>query len=99
MLVRNKYTEKWKWGAGPEYLYRKLIRGLGLYGLEDALIQLAKSKRGRKEERDFAARIWSLKAEGKTVPQIMAIFASEGQHCTDEKIKSYLKTRRKKPTQ
>ena len=96
MWVRKKYMEKWKWGAGPEFLYRKLIRGLGLHGLEDSLVELDKPKRGRKEERGLAMRIWELKAEGKTAPQIKAIFKSDGQHFSLEKIESYLKTRRKK---
>lgn len=98
MWVRNKYIEKWKWGAGPEFLYRKLIRGLGLHWLEDSLIKLDKAKPGRRKEFLLAARIWGMKAEGKTVPQMKAIFEAERQYFTEDKIKSYLKSRRKKPT-
>ncbi len=96
MYVRDGYQDKWGWGAGEEYLYSALIRGLGLEKHKDELIRLAKPKRGRKEERDLATRIWTLKAEGKTVPQIKAIFESEGQYFSIEKVESYLKTRRKK---
>jgi len=96
LFIRNRYKPKWKWGAEAEYLYRALIRGLGLRGLEDSLIELAKPKRGRKEETALAMRIWSLKAEGKTAPQMKVIFESEGQYFSLEKIESYLKTRRKK---
>jgi hypothetical protein len=96
LFVRQQYGDKWKWGEGAQYLYRQLVRGLGLYGLEDALMRLAKPKRGRREESDLALRIWRLKADGKTVPQMKAIFESEGQFFSEERIKSYLKTRRKK---
>jgi hypothetical protein len=97
MWVRKKYMEKWKWGAGPEFLYRSLIRGLGLRGLEDELSKLDKAKPGRRKEIVLAVRIWGMKAEGKTAVQMKAIFESEGQHFSLEKIESYLKTRRKKP--
>jgi hypothetical protein len=96
MFVREHYQDKWGWGANAKYLYRALIRALGLQRREDELMRLAESKRGRKEERDLAARIWSLKAEGKTAPQMKAIFESEGKYFSLEKIESYLKTRRKK---
>jgi hypothetical protein len=96
LFIRERYNAKWKWGAEAEYLYRALIRGLGLRGLEDSLIQLAKPKRGRKVEAALAMRIWRLKAEGKTTPQMKAIFESEGQYFSLEKIESYLKTRRRK---
>jgi len=58
-----------------------------------------KGKPGRKAEIELAERIWKLKAEGKTVPEMQAIFRAEGQHFSKEKIESYLKTRRKKPQQ
>jgi len=58
-------------------------------------IALPKTKKGRKVETELAERIWKFKAEGKTVPQMQAIFKEEGQHFTREKIESYLKTRRK----
>ena len=96
MFVRQQYKDKWKWGSGAEYLYRKLIRVLGLHGLEDSLIKLDKAKPGRKKQLVLEARIWGMKAEGKTVPQMKAIFQSEGQYFSPEKIESYLKTRRKK---
>ena len=54
-----------------------------------------KGKPGRKPETKLAERILKLKAEGKTVPQMQAIFKSEGEHFSREKIESYLKTRRK----
>lgn len=97
LRVRVNYKDGWRWGAGAEYLYRELIRALGLQELEEALVALAKPRRGRREERELASRIWTLKAEGKTVPQIRSIFESEGQYFSAEKIESYLKTRRKKP--
>ena len=96
MFIREHYEDKWGWGASSKYLYRALIRALGLQGREDELMRLAEPRRGRKEERDLAVRIWSLKAEGKTAPQMKVIFESEGQHYSLEKIESYLKTRRKK---
>jgi hypothetical protein len=54
-----------------------------------------KGKPGRKAEIELADRIWKFKAEGRTVPQMQAIFKAEGQHFSREKIESYLKTRRK----
>jgi hypothetical protein len=54
-----------------------------------------KGKPGRKAEMELAESIWKLKAEGRTVPQMQAIFKAEGQHFSTEKIESYLKTRRK----
>lgn len=96
MWVRNKYIEKWKWGAGSEFLYRKLIRALGLHRLEDSLIKLDKPRPGRRKEIELAMRIWAMKAEGKTVPQMKSIFESEKQYFSEDKIKSYLKSRRKK---
>jgi len=95
LSVRMNY--KGHWGAGAEYLYRQLIQALGLQELEEGLVELAKPKRGRKEEVELAFRIWDMKAEGKTALQMKAIFESEGQHFSLEKIESYLKTRRKKP--
>jgi hypothetical protein len=60
-------------------------------------LEIKKRKPGRKVETALAERIWKLKAEGKTVPQIQAIFRAEDQHFSREKIESYLKTRRKSP--
>jgi hypothetical protein len=97
LFVRQNYGNRRRWGSAEEYLYRALIRGLGLDGLEDTLVALAKPKRGRKQEVALATRIWTLKAEGKTAPQMKAIFESEGQYFSLEKVESYLKTRRKKP--
>jgi hypothetical protein len=94
--VRVNYKDGWRWGPGAEYLYRELIRALGLEELEEGLVSLAKPRRGRKQERELASRIWTLKSEGKTVPQIKSIFESEDQYFSAEKIESYLKTRRKK---
>jgi hypothetical protein len=96
LCVRHNYKGKWTWGAAAEYLYRALIQGLGLRGLEDSLVELAKPKRGRKEETALAMRIWTLRAERKTVTQIKAIFESEGQYFTEDKIKGYLRKRRRK---
>jgi hypothetical protein len=59
-------------------------------------LEIKKGKPGRKREIELAERIWKLKAEGKTVPEMQAIFKAEGQHFSQEKIASYLKTRRKK---
>jgi hypothetical protein len=58
-------------------------------------LEITKGKAGRKAEIELAERIWKLKAEGRTVPQMQAIFKAEGQHFSIEKIESYLKTRRK----
>lgn len=96
LQVRRRY--KGHWGEGAESLYRALIRALDLEGVEDELVELAKPKPGRKQERELAERIWRLKAEGKTVPQIRTILASEGTHKSSEAIASYLKARRKKTT-
>jgi hypothetical protein len=65
--------------------YGRLTPGLGM----------KKAKPGRKAETELYRRISQLKAEGKTVPQMQAIFKAEGQHFSREKIESYLKTRRK----
>jgi hypothetical protein len=97
LRVRVNYKDAWCWGAGAEYLYRELIRALGLEELEEGLVSLAKPRRGRREERELAGRIWAMKAQGKTAPQMKATFDSEGQYFSLEKIESYLKTRRKKP--
>lgn len=96
LRIRSDY--KGSWGAGHQYLYRCLIRALDLWDYEPELLHLAKSKRGRKPERELSERILLLKAEGKTVPQMKAILASEGTHKSPEAIAAYLKTRRKKPT-
>jgi hypothetical protein len=95
--IRALYKDKWGWGVGPKFLFRALIEALGLQEDEDEIMRLAQPKRGRKEESDLAIRILGMKAEGKTVPQIRAIFESEGKYFSPEKIESYLKTRRKKP--
>jgi uncharacterized protein (UPF0335 family) len=73
-----------------------LIRAYNLQDREDELVQLAKNRPGRKVKRDLAERIWRLRHDGKNVRQIKAIFEAEGQHLSEEAIKSYLKTRRKK---
>ncbi|MBZ5667370.1 MAG: hypothetical protein LAO30_22555 [Acidobacteriia bacterium] len=93
--VRLEYKETWPWGAAAEYLYRALIQALGLGEEEEELLLLAKSKPGRKEERELAGRILCLKAKGMTVPQIKKAFEKENQYYSLEKIESYLKTRRK----
>jgi hypothetical protein len=87
---------KWSWGAGAEYLYRELIRALGLEHMEEELLRLAKSKPGRKQERELFQRIVSLKLEGKTVPQIQAELERDGRSISKEAVESYLKTRRRK---
>jgi hypothetical protein len=94
--VRLRYKDEWPWGAAAEYLYLALIEALGLEEEREQLLRLAKPKTGRKEERELAARIYGLRAEGKTVSEIRMIFEVEGQHYSPEKIESYLKTRRKK---
>jgi hypothetical protein len=58
-------------------------------------LEITKGKAGRKAEIELAEHIWKLKAEGRTVPQMQAIFKAEGLHYSREKIESYLKTRRK----
>ena len=93
--VRLKYKKEWPWGAAAEYLYGALIHALGLVEEEEELLQLAKRRPGRKEERELAAQIYSLRAEGKTVPQIRRILAKKGKNCSCEAIESYLKSRRK----
>jgi hypothetical protein len=95
-FVSEEYKNKWRWGARAEYLYRALIRGLGLDGYENMLTALATPKRGRKREADLAARILKLRAEGKTARQIKATFELEGKHYTTEMIEAYLKSRRRK---
>ncbi len=94
--IRALYKDKWGWGIGPKFLFRALIEALGLQEDEDEIMRRAQRKRGRKEEGELAARILGMKAEGKTAPQMKAIFESEGQYFSAEKIESYLKTRRKK---
>lgn len=95
-FVYEKYKSKWGWGARPEYLYRALIRGLGLDDYEDMLAALARPKRGRKREEDLAARILKLRAEGKTTRQIKATFELEGKHYSTEMIEAYSKARRRR---
>jgi hypothetical protein len=92
--VRDQY--RWSWGAGAEYLYRALISAYNLEHHEEELVRLAKPKPGRREERALFDRILTLKAEGKTVRQMIAIFEAEGQYFSKEKVESYLKTRRRK---
>ncbi len=94
--IRALYRDEWGWGAGAKFLFRALIEALGLQEDDEELLRLAQPKRGRKEESELAIRILGLKADGKTVPQMKAIFESEGQYFSTEKIESYLKTRRKK---
>ncbi|MHB8654678.1 MAG: hypothetical protein ACYDA9_12460 [Terriglobia bacterium] len=92
--VRQFY--KWSWGAGAEYLYRELIRALSLKHHEEELMRLAKPKPGRRLERELAERIWSLRAEGRTVRQIQAELERDGRSISKEAVESYLKTRRRK---
>jgi hypothetical protein len=94
--VRVRAHFKWPWGAGAEYLYRELIRALGLEHMEAELLQEAKSKPGRKEERELFLRIMSLRLEGKTAPQIRSQLEQEGRPMSIEGVESYLKTRRRK---
>jgi len=56
---------------------------------------LPKGTPGRKRETQLAERIWQLRDEGNTVPQMQAILQAEGEHCSKEKIEAYLKTRRR----
>jgi hypothetical protein len=94
--ARVRVQFKWPWGAGAEYLYRELIRALGLEHMEEELLRLAKSKPGRKEERELFQRIVRLKLDGKTVRQIQAELERDGRSISKEAIESYLKTRRRK---
>jgi hypothetical protein len=94
MAVRRRF--RWQWGAGAKYLYRELIHALGLQAYEQVLLRLAKPKVGRREEGELAARIYNLRAEGKTVREMIAIFEAQGQFYSKEKVESYLKTRRRK---
>jgi hypothetical protein len=65
----------------------------------DSHVQMPRRNRGRKPETDLAERIWILKDEGKTVPEMQAIFEAENQHFSQEKIEAYLKSRRRKQQQ
>lgn len=94
--ICQTYKDKWGWGAKGEFLFRALIRALGIGEFRRLLELQLKPKRGRKEEVQLAERIWKLKAEGKTVPQMRALFESEGKLFSKEAIASYLKTRRRK---
>jgi hypothetical protein len=58
------------------------------------LIELAKSKPGRRHEVDTALRISELKREGKTAKQIAKQFEREGHPISVEGVESYLKRRR-----
>jgi hypothetical protein len=95
-FVCEQYKSKWGWGARAEYLYEALMRGMGLGEYQEYLIWFLRPKRGRKQENELAKRIWSLKAQGKTVPQIRTIFRSEGKYFSPEKIEYYLKTHRRR---
>lgn len=97
--VRLEFDDKWHWGASAEYLYRALIKALGLdENDEEELLRLAKPKPGRKEERELAGRIYSLKEQCKTVREIQQILAEERKHLSIEAIAAYLKTRRRQRT-
>jgi len=100
MRVRLEFDDKWHWGASAEYLYRALIKALGLdENDEEELLRLAKPKPGRKVERELAATIYSLKEQCKTVPEIRQILAAQEQkHLSIEAIAAYLKTRRRQRT-
>jgi hypothetical protein len=95
-VARVRVQFKWPWGAGAEFLYRELIRALGLEQSEDVLVRLAKSKPGRKEQRELYLKILSLKNEGKTARQIQAQLEHSDRRISLEGVESYLKTRRKK---
>lgn len=98
LRVRTDYGKHGKsWGAGQNFLYRQFIFALGLEAYEKRLMELVQPKPGRKVERELAERIWQLKAEGKTVPQIHAILQTQGYVLTKEAVAEYLKTRRNKP--
>lgn len=110
-LTQDEYrawveSDFWKldgsyWAKEAEY--RKLLQRIPAKWREyrdtlkrAALANVPRGRPGRKEEMELARRIWQLKAEGKNVRQIGAIFKAEGQHFSKEKIEAYLKTRRKK---
>jgi hypothetical protein len=94
--VRNNY--KWPWSKGAEYLYRELLRTLELEHGEAKLLELAKSKSGRKKKYELAARIHGLRAEGRTVREIREILSKEGTHLSLEGVEAYFKTRRRFPS-
>ena len=64
--------------------------------MEDELLELAKPKRGRKEQCELFQRILSLKTEGKTSAKIQETLEYEGRSISIEAVESYLKTRRRK---
>ena len=54
--IAKNYKSKWHWGAGPEYLYRELVRAYGLTKYESVLIETVRPKPGRKKD-DSKARL------------------------------------------
>ncbi|HEV2491585.1 MAG TPA: hypothetical protein VG204_00780 [Terriglobia bacterium] len=94
LMVRYRF--KWPWGAGAQYLYRELICALGLEDSQDVLMDLARSKPGRKERGELFLRILGLRKQGKRVSQIQAELERDGIHLSKEGVESYLKTRRRK---
>jgi hypothetical protein len=94
--VRNDYrAHGWSWGAPAEYLYRELIRTLGLAEYEKPLLQRAKSKPGRKSNDTLFERVQALTDKGRTVKEIQKTLEDEGLHYSDEAIAAYRKRRRK----
>jgi hypothetical protein len=92
--IRRNY--KGRWGTWPAYMYRCLIRALGLWEYESELLRLAEPKRGRKQNRDLAERVLRLYGEGKNTSQIQAVLKADGKELTTEAIREYRKARRRK---
>ena len=93
MKIRDNY--KWEWNAGARYLYAELIRAYGLEGdRRESLLEMAKSKPGRKHEVDMAVKIASLKQQGMTAIQIKNQLECEGRQVSLQTVESYSKRRR-----
>jgi hypothetical protein len=94
--IEYRRNPKWKWGAAAEFLYRELIYFLELGAHEELLLDLAKSRPGRKEESELAERIWKLSADGKSTREIQQQLGREGHALSIEAIEAYRKGRRQR---
>lgn len=93
--IRDNYT--WEWSAGAKYLFSELIRAYGLDAFwQELVMDMAKSKRGRKSEAIKADWIRMMKSRGMTAKQITEQLTSAGHAISVSGVEAYLKTRRKR---
>ena len=94
-LVEIRRGYKWEWNAGAKYLFEELIRAYGLDAeRRELLIEISKSKPGRKHAVNTALRIAEMKQERKTAKEI-----AKELGISVEGVESYSKRRRKPSTE